>query len=147
MTVAQAVYFRDLLRFRKDSSRWIGVVAQPLLFWFVIGSGMTASLSMTQLSVPYVQYFFPGSLILCILFTAIFASISIIEDKRAGFLRSVLVAPNSRTQLVLGKLASVVTLCLIQSLIFVLVAPLAHYSLPQVAWEVFLRCFFFPPQL
>src|SRR5947209_4707062 len=78
----------------------------------------------------YMVYFFPGTVIMILLFTAIFSTISIIEDRREGFLQSVLVAPISRMAIVLGKLLGGTILAFGQGLVFLLLAPLigVHFS-------------------
>ena len=72
----------------------------------------------------YLEYFYPGTIVLIILFTAIFSTISVIEDRREGFLLSVLVAPMSRSGVALGKILGGATLAFFQGFLFVLVAPL-----------------------
>ena len=109
---------RELLRFWRQKSRVLGVVASPLVFWLLIGSGSGD-----------LARFFAGALVLTILFSAIFSTISIIEDRREGFLLSMLVSPASRTSLVLGKILGAATLAWIQGLIFLAFAPLAGVSL------------------
>src|SRR5262245_11102954 len=99
---------RELVRFFRQKSRVIGALAPPVLFWFLIGSGLGKSFRVAPMlessGINYLQYFFPGTVTLIVLFTAIFSTISIIEDRREGFLQSVLVAPLSRASLVLGKI-------------------------------------------
>jgi ABC-2 type transport system permease protein len=84
---------RELVRFWRQKSRVLGVVASPLVFWLLIGSGSGD-----------LGRFFAGALVLTVLFSAIFSTISIIEDRREGFLLSMLVSPASRTSMVLGKI-------------------------------------------
>ena len=96
---------RELVRFIREKSRMIGVIASPIVFWGVIGSGLSTDMT-------YLEYFFPGSVILIVLFAAIFSSISVIEDRKEGFLQSVLVAPVSRWSIVLGKVAGITLLSL-----------------------------------
>jgi ABC-2 type transport system permease protein len=79
--------------------------------------------------IPYDQYFFPGVLAMIVLFTAIFSTISIIEDRREGFLQGVLVAPVDRVWVVLGKVFGGTVLALFQSMIFLAIAPLAGLPL------------------
>jgi ABC-2 type transport system permease protein len=105
---------RELIRFWRQKSRVLGVVASPLVFWIIIGSGFGD-----------LSRFFPGALVLTVLFSAIFSTMSIIEDRREGFLLSMLVSPASRTSMVLGKVLGSATLAWIQGLIFLLFAPLA----------------------
>jgi ABC-2 type transport system permease protein len=72
----------------------------------------------------YLQYFFPGTILMILLFTAIFSTISIIEDRREGFLQSVLVAPVSRMAIVLGKVLGGTVLAFAQAAVFLLLGPL-----------------------
>src|SRR5207248_8546210 len=71
----------------------------------------------------YLEYFYPGALIMIVLFTSIFTMMSVIEDRKEGFLLSVLVAPVSRSAIVLGKVLGGTTLATIQGLIFLVFAP------------------------
>jgi len=109
---------RELIRFWRQKSRVLGVVASPLVFWLLIGYGSNN-----------LKQFFAGALVLTILFSAIFSTISIIEDRREGFLLSMLVSPASRASLVLGKILGAATLAWIQGLIFLAFAPLAGISI------------------
>jgi ABC-2 type transport system permease protein len=112
------------------------VIASPLLFWVVIGSGFGRSFrdpSSTSASGHYLEYFFPGALIMIVLFTSIFTMMSVIEDRREGFLLSVLVAPVHRSSIVLGKVLGGSTLAAVQGLVFLVLAPLIgiHFGLAQ----------------
>src|SRR5688500_1029719 len=82
----------------------------------------------------YIRYFFPGTLVMILLFTAIFSTISIIEDRREGFLQSVLVAPVPRSGIVLGKVLGGTVLAAGQGLLFLLLAPLVgfHFSILSI---------------
>ncbi|CAN5476329.1 ABC transporter permease [soil metagenome] len=117
---------REIVRFYRQRNRIIGALLSPLVFWFVIGSGIGPSFRIGSApnGMPYLEYFYPGTLILIMLFTAIFSTISIIEDRREGFLQSVLVAPISPCSIVCGKILGGTTLALLQGLIFLLLAPL-----------------------
>ena len=113
---------RELVRFVRQRNRVFGAIGQPLLFWVLFGAGLGPSFRLPGGSgeVSYREYFFPGTLVLILLFTAIFATISIIEDRREGFLQSVLVAPAPRWALVLGKLLGGTLIALVQGLLFLL---------------------------
>ena len=92
--VIDALWRRELLHLLHQRSRWLGVVLQPLLFWFIIGSGMAPSFRAEDgTEADYLKFLFPGIVMMVVLFTAIFATISVIEDRKAGFLQGVLVAP------------------------------------------------------
>src|SRR5499427_8756354 len=119
-----SLWWREIVRFYRQRSRVIGVIASPLLFWVVIGSGFGTSFRSSGAGGQhYLVYFFPGALIMIVLFTAIFTMMSVIEDRREGFLLSVLVAPVSRSVIVLGKVLGGTTLSAIQGLVFLAFAP------------------------
>lgn len=122
---AASLWQREIVRFYRQRNRIIGALLSPLVFWFVIGSGIGPSFrgGSAPAGVSYLEYFYPGTLILIMLFTAIFSTISIIEDRREGFLQSVLVAPISPGSIVCGKILGGTTLALLQGLIFLLLAP------------------------
>jgi len=126
---------RDLRRFFRQMSRVIGALVQPLIFWLVIGTGMASSFRMPGAEgVGYVQYFYPGIVMLVVLFTSIFTTMSVIEDRHKGFLQAVLVAPASRTALVLGKTLGGVAIALMQAAIFLALAPLAGFDARSIEW-------------
>src|SRR5258708_3874997 len=128
---AFTLWWREVVRFYRQKSRVVGVIASPVLFWIVIGSGFGRSFqsSGTGQSQHYLDYFYPGALIMIVLFTSIFTMMSVIEDRKAGFLLSVLVAPVSRSAIVLGKVLGGTTLATIQGLIFLVFAPFAGIRL------------------
>ncbi len=122
---AFTLWWRELVRFYRQRSRVIGVIASPLLFWLVIGSGFGTSFRAGNApgQQHYLDYFYPGALIMIVLFTSIFAMMSLIEDRKEGFLLSVMVAPVPRSAIVLGKVLGGTTLSAIQGLIFLAFAP------------------------
>lgn len=119
---AGTLWRRELVRFYRDRARVVGALLPPLVFWFLIGSGLGGSFRAAG-SENYLQYFFPGTVLLIVLFTAIFSTISVIEDRREGFLQSVLVAPIPRAALVLGKVLGGASLAFLQGLLFLALAP------------------------
>ena len=118
---------RELVRFLRQPHRVVGALATPIVFWLLIGLGMGRSFRGEGLpgGEDYLQFFFPGTILMILLFTAIFSTISIIEDRREGFLQSVLVAPVSRMSIVLGKVLGGTALAFGQGLLFLLLGPLA----------------------
>src|SRR5688572_13832276 len=124
---AATLWHRELIRFLRQPSRIAGLLAAPLLFWLFIGSGLGNSFRPPsgEAGNGYLQYFFPGSVVMIVLFTSIFSSMSTIEDRREGFLLSVLVAPTPRASLVFGKLFGGATQAMVPGLLFLLLAPLA----------------------
>lgn len=124
--------WREWVRFVRQPNRVIGALGQPTLFWLLFGSGFGASMRLTQSAenLDYGEYFFPGTLVLILLFTAIFATISIIEDRREGFLQGVLTSPAPRLAMVLGKLIGGTLIAVAQASIFLLLGALTRVPLP-----------------
>lgn len=122
---------REIVRFCRQRSRLVGAFAQPLVFWLLLGAGLGGSFRPpgAPAATAYLEYFYPGTLALILLFTAIFATISTVEDRREGFLQGVLVAPVPRASIVLGQALGGTTLALLQGGIFLLLAPAAGLSL------------------
>ncbi len=117
---------REMIRFARQRTRVIGALGQPVLFWILFGAGLHGSFqppAWAPRDMTYQQYFFPGVAVLIVLFTAIFSTISIIEDRREGFLQGVLVAPVSRLSIVLGKLCGGAALAVVQAGLFLALAP------------------------
>ena len=131
---AFTLWWREIVRFYRQTSRVIGVLASPLVFWLVIGSGFGTSFRSGggPGQQHYLDYFYPGALIMIVLFTSIFTMMSVIEDRKEGFLLSVLVAPVPRTAIVLGKVMGGTTLSAIQGMIFLVFAPFAGVHLDPV---------------
>ena len=142
-----SLWWREMIRFYRQWARVIGVIASPLLFWIVIGSGFGSSFRESHSSSEsYLMYFYPGSLIMIILFTSIFTMMSVIQDRNEGFLLSVLVAPIPRSAVVLGKVLGGTTLAALQGLVFLIFLPAIglHIGLVQlglVAFVIFLTSF------
>lgn len=122
---------RELVRFFRQRNRVIGALVQPLVFWLLFSSGLRSSFrpSSSLPDLSYAEYFFPGILVMIVLFTAIFATISIIEDRRAGFMQEVLVAPAPRVAVVAGKTLGGAVLAIIQAALFMVLAPWAGVPL------------------
>jgi ABC-2 type transport system permease protein len=135
---AWALAKREVVRFFRQRNRVIGAVGQPVLFWLLFGAGLQRSFRLSDApggGQDFLEWYFPGTLILILLFTAIFATISIIEDRREGFLQSVLVAPAPRWTMVLGKVTGGAAIAVFQGMIFLGLA--WAFQLP-IAGESFL---------
>jgi ABC-2 type transport system permease protein len=141
-----SLWRREIVRFYRQKSRVVGVILSPLLFWLVIGSGFGTSYRSGASDQHYLQYFFPGALLMIVLFTSIFTMMSVIEDRDRGFLSSVLVAPVHRSVIVMGKVLGGTTLSAVQGLIFLVFAPAVgvHFGLGNflvIVVSVFLMAF------
>ena len=128
LLASYALARREVVRFLRQRNRVVGALAQPVLFWAIFGAGLSPSFRSG--SVGYSEYFFPGVIVLILLFTAIFATISIIDDRNTGFLQGVLVAPVPRSAIILGKVAGTTVLAVGQALLVSIAAPLFGMSIP-----------------
>ena len=108
------LWLREVVRFYRQPSRVVGAVGTALLFWLVLGTGIPVA--------NYRAYFLPGTIVMSVLFTCIFSNASVIEDRQAGFLQSVMVAPVTRGAIVMGKILGGATLSTLQGLILLPVA-------------------------
>jgi ABC-2 type transport system permease protein len=121
------VWRRELIRFRSDRLRAITALVQPVLFLFVLGTGLSrlASRGMPA-GVDFRTFIYPGVLAMSVLFTAIFSAASVVWDREFGFLREMLVAPVRRWAIVIGKCLGGATVATFQGIVFLALAGVAH---------------------
>ena len=121
----QAIAWREWVRFFRQRSRVIGALATPVLFWVLLGFGADRVFAAEgSEGIGYREYFFPGALVMILLFTAIFSTITVIDDRNEGFLQGVLVSPAPRSAIVLGKVIGGAGIALVQGVLFLLLYPL-----------------------
>jgi ABC-2 type transport system permease protein len=121
------VWRRELIRFRSDRLRAITALVQPILFLFVLGTGLSRLASHgLPTGVDFRTFIYPGVLAMSVLFTAIFSAASIVWDREFGFLREMLVAPVRRWAIVVGKCLGGATVATFQGIIFLILAGVAH---------------------
>jgi len=136
LAVITVLWRRDLLRFLRQPSRLVGALGQPVIFWGVLGSGMASTFHLPGSPVGYMEYFYPGVILMVVVFASIFSTVSVIEDRHQGFLLPVLVAPGSRAALVLGKSLGAASVALIQAALFLALAPWAGFPLAGIDWPM-----------
>ena len=128
MRAAVALARREVLRFLRQPSRLAGAFLPPLLAWLLIGSGFGSSFrvpgAVEGQGERYLAYFFPGTVVLVVLFASIFATISVIEDRREGFLQAVIVSPAPPLAIAAGKIAGGTVLALAQGAALLALVPL-----------------------
>ena len=131
LSATSALVRREIVRFARERTRVFGALVQPLLFWGMFGAGLRSSFRppVGDGEVGYSEYLFPGTVVLILLFTAIFSTISLIEDRREGFLQGVLVAPIPRAAVVFGKILGGTLLALMQGLLVLACGPLVGVRL------------------
>jgi ABC-2 type transport system permease protein len=128
---AYALWQREIIRFFRQKSRIAGVLLTPLVFWLVLGLGFGDSFSAVVggMEVSYLEFFYPGVIVLILLFTSIFSNISLIEDRNEGFFQSVMIAPVTSYGIVAGKVLGGVSIALIQAAIFFIFAPIIGFNI------------------
>jgi ABC-2 type transport system permease protein len=135
------IWYRDVLRFRRDRARLVASLAQPLLYLLIFGTGLSSALSgagggiggAAAAGAPggltYTQFIFPGIIGMAVLFSAIFGAMSIVWDREFGFLKEVLVAPIDRSAVAIGKALGGATQAMIQGLVLLILAPMIGIDL------------------
>ncbi len=118
-TGVYVIWLREFKRFWRDTPRRIGAFVQPLVYLFLLGTGLQAAFKVfgggTQ--TKYVLFMFPGILGMTILFTSVFSSISILWDRQFGFLKEVMVSPVPRSAVAVGKILGGATTAFLQALV------------------------------
>ncbi|MCB0326741.1 MAG: ABC transporter permease [Bdellovibrionales bacterium] len=124
-----ALIFRELIRFFRQKGRVIATILTPIVFWFFLGSGISTSFGSIgkKFSSGSLEFFFPGMLLMLVLFSSVFSMISLIEDRDEGFLQSVLVSPISNFKIVASKVIAGTMLSGIQSIPFLLISIFLGY--------------------
>jgi ABC-2 type transport system permease protein len=122
------VWRRELIRYRSDRLRMITTLVQPLLFLFVLGSGLQQLSRASTHGVDLKTFIYPGILCISVMFTAMFSAASIVWDREFGFLREMMVAPIRRSSIVIGKCLGGATVASFQGVIIILLGPLVGVS-------------------
>jgi ABC-2 type transport system permease protein len=121
----KVVWKRELIRFRRNKPRILTSLAQPVLFLFVLGTGLS-HLMPDAAGFDFRTFMFPGVISMTILFTAIFSAVSVVWDREFGFLREMLVAPSRRWAIMVGKAAGGATVATMQGVIILALAGVVH---------------------
>ena len=126
--------------FFTQPARLAAVLLQPLILWLILGSGMAPTFGLPGAELPYLEYFFPGIVMMVLVLSSVFSTISIIEDRSAGFIQMVLAGPGSRSALVVGKCLGATSVALLQVSLFILLAPFAGIELGNIRLVSFAFC-------
>ena len=122
LRAVKIVWRRELIRFANDRMRILTALVQPLLFLFVLGSGLQQISSAGTDGVSLKTFIYPGILCIAVMFTAMFSAASIVWDREFGFLREMMVAPVRRSSIVIGKCIGGATVASLQGVILILLA-------------------------
>jgi ABC-2 type transport system permease protein len=122
MRTAAMVWRREMIRFVRARSRIVTSLAQPVLFLFVLGAGLTPLVGPAD-GLDFTKFIFPGVVAISVIVATISTAVSIVWDREFGFLREMLVAPVSRASLVIGKITGGASVAVIHGLIMLILAP------------------------
>jgi len=120
----QAIYvmwLRQMKRFIRARSRIVATIIQPIFFLFILGAGFNRA-AIPGITGPYILFLAPGIVTMAILFSSMFAGVSVLWDKQFGFLQEVLVAPVSRLSIIIGRTLGGATTALIQGFFILVIA-------------------------
>lgn len=123
---ARAVWWRDLIRFAGDRIRMWSALVQPLLFLFVLAPGLETISDASAGGVDLSTFMFPGVLCMAMWFSAMISAASLVMDRELGFLRELMVAPISRSSILLGKVMGGATIAAAQAVLLLVLAGLVH---------------------
>jgi ABC-2 type transport system permease protein len=116
------VFKRDVIRFVNDRLRIVTSLVQPLLFLFVLGSGLQQISQSGTHGVDLKTFIYPGILCISVMFTAMFSAASIVWDREFGFLREMMVAPVRRSSIVIGKCLAGACVASLQGVVLIVLA-------------------------
>ncbi|OIO28529.1 hypothetical protein COX86_01655 [Candidatus Micrarchaeota archaeon CG_4_10_14_0_2_um_filter_60_11] len=125
MSEFTAMYFlwkREILRFIRARSRIVGSLAMPFFFLAILGSGLSGAFSSDATNGNYTSFIAPGIICMTLLFGSVFAGVTVIMDRKFGFLKETLIAPVNRTTIVLGKSIGGGTTAVIQALLLLIIS-------------------------
>ena len=125
LRAARIVCHRELLRWVKDRRRLAAGLVQPLLWLFVLGSGLSQVVAVGPEDVDFRTFLFPGVLATSVMFTAVFSGVSVVWDREFGFLREMLVAPIRRSSILAGKCLGGAIVATVQAVVILALAGLA----------------------
>jgi ABC-2 type transport system permease protein len=122
----EIVWRRELIRYTRSRARIFTSLIQPVVFLFILGTGLSPIIRGAGNGIDFRTFMFPGVLAMTVLFTSIFSAVSIVWDREFGFLREMMVAPVRRGAVIFGKAAGGATIATLQGFIMLLLAGLVH---------------------
>jgi ABC-2 type transport system permease protein len=132
LRAVRVVLHRELIRFSQDRTRLVAALVQPVLFLFVLGTGLSSLTRSSTGGIDLKTFMFPGVLATSTLFTAMFSAVSIVWDREFGFLREMLVAPVRRGSIIVGKALGGALVATLQAILVLALAGLVHVPYDMV---------------
>jgi ABC-2 type transport system permease protein len=123
------IWKRESIRYVRDKARIFSTLLQPLMFLVIFGAGLGSTLTKGNFGVDYIKFMYPGIIAMNVMGIAFFSTVSTVWDREFGFLKEILVAPISRTSIVVGKILGAVTVASTQALLLLALAPFLNIHL------------------
>lgn len=117
------IWKRENIRYIRDKARIFSTLLQPLMFLVIFGAGLGSTLNKSNFGIDFMKFMYPGIIAMNVMSIAFFSTISTVWDREFGFLKEILVAPISRTSIVMGKIFGAVTVASTQALLLLALAP------------------------
>jgi ABC-2 type transport system permease protein len=129
LSAIYTIWEREIIRYWRDKIRFVTTIVQPLMFLAIFGTGLRSALASSSLGIDFLKFMYPGIIAMNVMGVAFFSTISTVWDREFGFLKEILVAPVSRTSIVLGKILGATTIAATQALLLLVLAPIIGVSL------------------
>ena len=117
LSATYAIWLREVKREIRERERILGNLFTPIIWFGIFGVGLGSSMRFSGAGIDYLTFLGPGIVAQTILFSSIFAGVSMIYDREYGFLKEIMVAPISRAEIILGKVLGGATASMIQGTI------------------------------
>jgi ABC-2 type transport system permease protein len=141
--VIYILWLRQLKHYWRSKARLLGSLGQPLLFLVTFGFGFGPMYTRASGGANYIDFLAPGIVSMSILFTAVFSGLEVIWDRQFGFLKETLVAPISRTEIMVGKTLGGASIAMVQGLIVLSLTYVLGFRIPSLAGLVLGLIFMF----
>jgi len=133
-TAIYVLWLREMKRFLRAKSRVIGTLAMPLFFLAFLGLGFgNMNIPGMANGVDYIHFLVPGIVGMTMLFTSMFAGISVLWDREFGFLKEIMVAPVNRISIVIGRIVGGATTSLFQGILILGISILMGFKIAGIS--------------
>jgi ABC-2 type transport system permease protein len=120
------IWLREMKKFVRNKSRLVANLAMPFFFLAFLGMGLNSFVNLQDVSpgATYLDFLAPGIVAMALLFSSMFAGVSILWDRQFGFLKEIMVAPVGRTSIVIGRIFAGMTSGVIQAFLILAISVL-----------------------
>jgi len=133
-TAIYVLWLREMKRFLRAKSRVIGTLAMPFFFLSFLGMGFSnMNIPGMAKGISYIHFLVPGIVGMTMLFTSMFAGISVLWDREFGFLKEIMVAPVNRISIVIGRVIGGATTSVLQGILILGISVLMGFKIPGIS--------------